>query len=179
MAKDENYISREKQEKIDTVKSLSDTVSSAKSIVFTDYSGLKHKQLEELRKQLKPVQGKYMITKNTLLIKSFGELGEQLKTALTSTTATLFANEDEVGPLKILTKFFKDAGIGKVKGGLLGTRILSEDEVKTLSSLPSKPELLGRLVGQLQAPISGLHYALSWNLNRLAWALNAVREKKQ
>jgi large subunit ribosomal protein L10 len=61
---------------------------------------------------------------------------------------------------------------------MLGDAMLSEKEVAKLATLPSKQILLGKLVGQLNAPIQGLHYALQWNLNKLVWALNSVKEKK-
>jgi len=78
-----------------------------------------------------------------------------------------------------MLKFFKAVGFGKVKGGLLGDSVLSDTDVTKLASLPSREILLGNLVRQLNAPIQGLHGALQWNMNKLVWALNAVKEKKQ
>ena len=83
-----------------------------------------------------------------------------------------------VESLKELLKFFKTAGFGKTKCGLLGTTALNDADVSKLATLPSKNVLLGRLVGQLNSPIQGLHYALSWNMNKLVWALDAVKNKK-
>jgi len=159
------------QKKIDTVTQLSEKVSRAKSIVLADYRGLKHKQLEELRRGLKKLNAQFVVTKNTLL-KRAGALQSE------GATGALFSFGDEVAPLKELLKFFKSAGAGKTKGGLLGTQVLSDAEVTRLSSLPSHEQLLGQLVGQLNAPIQSLHYALSWNINRLAWALNAIKNKR-
>ena len=167
------------QKKIDTVSALTEKVSRAKAIILADYRGLKHKQLEELRKLLKKVEGEFIITKNRLLRRSLGDKTQTLDSSLSDTTATLFAYNDEIAPLKELLKFFKAVGVGKPKAGLLGAQVLSDAEVTRLASLPTREVLLGRLVGQLNAPIQGLHYALSWNLNRLAWVLNAVKDKKQ
>lgn len=167
--------------KIDTVKTLTDKVSRAKSLFLADYRGLKHKQLEELRKLLKKLEAEFVVTKNTLLKRALSEAKgpvEALAASLKESTATLFAYADEVAPLKELIKFFKIAGAGKAKVGLLGVQVLSDAEVVRLASLPSREVLLGQLVGQLKAPISGLHYSLSWNINKLVWALNAVRGKK-
>lgn len=174
-----------KQRKIDTVTELTEKVGKAKSIVLADYRGLKHKQLEELRKALKKTDAEFTITKNTLLklalsdpASSTGE-SKGLLELLKESTAALFAYADEVAPLTVLLKFFKAAGFGKTKGGLLGTQVLSDEDVTTLASIPSRPALLGKLVGQLNAPVQGLHYALNWNINKLVWALNAVKNKKQ
>ena len=166
------------QKKIDTVAALSEKISRAKAIILADYRGLKHKQLEELRKILKKVEGEFLITKNRLLRRSLGDKAQALDTSLADVTATLFAYADEIAPIKELLKFFKAAGVGKPKAGLLGETALTEADVTRLAQLPSREVLLGKLVSQLNAPIQGLHYALSWNINRFVWALNAVKEKK-
>ena len=159
------------QKKIDTVSELTDKVAKAKSIVLADYRGLKHKQLEELRRNLKKLDAQFVVTKNTLLARAGMTKNE-------GATAALFAYADEVAPLKELLKFFKTAGAGITKGGLLGSTVLAEADVAKLATLPTRPQLLGRLVGQLNAPIQGLHYGLNWNLNKLVWGLNAVKGKK-
>jgi large subunit ribosomal protein L10 len=166
------------QKKIDTVTKLTEKANKAKSIVFADYVGLKHKQLEELRKKLAPVNGEFTVTKNTLMSRALGDRAESAKPILKSATGTLFSYADEVTPVKTLLAFFKSANIGKAKGGLLGTTVLSESDVVKLAALPNKEQLIGLLVRQLNAPIQGLHYALSWNINKLVWALSAVKGKK-
>ncbi len=70
-------------------------------------------------------------------------------------------------------------GLGKTNGGLLGLQVLTDSDVSKLASLPSRDMLLGKLVGQLNAPIQGLHYGLQWNLNKLVWALDAVKGTKK
>ncbi|MFZ5845635.1 MAG: 50S ribosomal protein L10 [Patescibacteria group bacterium] len=166
------------QKKIDTVKALTEKVGQAKALVLADYRGLKHKQLEELRRLLKKVEGELVVAKNRLLIRALGEKGKDLEASLKETTAALFAYTDEVAPLKEMMKYFKTAGSGKPKAGLLGRQVLSKEEVVKLASLPTREILLAQLVSQLNAPIQGLHYALSWNLRKLVYALNAVRAKK-
>ena len=168
------YTSHGTPKKIETVTALTDKVSRAKSMVIADYRGLKHKQLEELRKLLKKSNAELVIAKNRLFLRALGEKGDTLQELLKDTTATLFAYEDETAPLKELMKFFKVAGTGKAKGGLLGTTILSEADVVKLSTLPSREMLLGQLVRQLNAPIQGLHYALQWNINTFVWVLKEV-----
>ena len=164
--------------KIETVKEMTDKIARSKSIVFVDYVGLKHKQLEILRKKLKEVGSEFMVTKNKLLERAFGNQGDSVKSLLTHATGTLFSYEDEVMGLKELLKFFKTAAIGKTKAGLLGETILTEEDVTRLSKLPGKQILLGQLAGQLMAPVQGLHHALSWNLNTLVWTLSRIKDQK-
>ncbi len=173
------YESKGTSKKLETVTDLTDKVAKAKSIILADYSGLKHKQLEELRKLLKKTDAEFAVTKNTLLKRALGDKAPSVEGQLTTATAALFAYADEVAPLKELLKFFKTAGFGKTKGGLLGATVLAEADVAKLAALPSRQLLLGKLVGQLNAPIQGLHHALSWNINTFVWALNAIKNKKQ
>lgn len=166
------------QRKIDAVTELTAKVSKAKSIILADYSGLKHKQLEELRKTLKKTNAEFSVTKNRLFAKALGDKATSIESQLKESTAALFAYADEVAPLNVLLKFFKTAGFGKTKGGLLGDKVLTETDIATLATLPARPVLLAKLVGQLNAPIQGLHHALQWNMNKLVWALNGIKEKK-
>lgn len=161
------------QKKIDTVSLLTDRISRAKALIFVDYRGLKHKQIEELRKNLKKLSAEFTIAKNRLMKRALGKDIE-----LTDTTATLFSYEDEVAPLKELLKYIKAAGAGKTKGGILGQTLLSDTDVTRLAGLPTRQILLSQLASQLNAPVQGLHYALSWNLQKFVYALNAVKSKK-
>ena len=168
-----------KQKKIDQVKALTDKLTRAKALVFTDPQGFTHKQFEDLRKKLKTSQAELTVTKNTLLKRAAVEAKKSITgTLLQGFTATLFAYADEVSPLKDLVKFFKDINIGKIKGGILGTQALAVADVEKLAALPSRKMLLAKLVGQLQAPIYGLHNALAWNIRQFVYALNAVKSKK-
>lgn len=174
------------QKKIDTVAELTDKLSRAKAFVLADYRGLKHKQLEELHTLLKKVEGEFVVAKNRLFKRALrensgqalGDKAKELESHLHETTALLFSYADEVAPLKELLKFFKVAGFGKAKAGYFDGQIFEEAQVMRLSTIPSRQILLSQLVGQLNAPIQGLHYALSWNMTKLVYALNAVKDSK-
>lgn len=165
------------QKKIDTVAELTDKLAKAKAFVLADYRGLKHKQLEELRKLLKKTEGEFVVAKNRLFKRALGDKAKELESHLHETTALLFSYADEVSPLKELLKFFKVAGFGKAKAGVFGGQLFGEADVARLSTIPTRQTLLGQLAGQLNAPIQGLHRALSWNMMKFVWALHAVNEK--
>jgi len=175
---DKKPTSKGTPKKESTVTELTDKVARAKSIVLAEYQGIKHKQLEELRRNLKKTNAEFVVAKNRLLKRALGDKVQAIESLLEQPNAFLFAYADEVAPLKEMLKFFKAVGFGKTKGGLLGNTALTEAEVTRLAGLPSRELLLGGLVRQLNAPIQGLHYALQWNMNKLVWALEAVKEKK-
>lgn len=166
------------QKKIDTVSELTEKASRAKAMFLVDYRGLKHKQTEELRKLLKKTEAEFTIAKNRLLFKSIGDNAEAMKEALNDTTAALFAFADEVAPLKEIVKFFKANGVGKLKAGMLGNQVLTEADMGRLATLPSRNVLLAQLAGQLNAPIQGLHRAMSWNIQKLVYAFVQIQSSK-
>lgn len=161
-----------RQQKEETVTKLAEKLSRAKAIVFTDYQGLNMKALSDLRNKLRDQNAEFSITKNTLLKRAKPEV------ELEGPTATLFAYDDEISPIKILVKALKDASIGKVKSGFLGTDVLDAAKITQLSTLPSKDELRGKVVGVLVAPLTGIVSVLQGNLRNLVYALSEIQKKK-
>ena len=159
-------------QKEEIVVNLKEKLANAKSIVFADYRGLTTKQLSDLRENLSEVGGELNITKNTLLKIALPE------SSFEGPTATLFAYDDEISPIKLLVKALKDAGIGKIKAGFLGTEVLDEERINQLASLPSKDELRGKTVGILVAPLQGIVSVLQGNLRNLVYALDQIRISK-
>lgn len=171
-----------KQRKIDAVAVLDNKFNKAKAVFMTDYRGLTHQQLETLRKGLKKTKAEFVVAKNTLLkiaMKNWnkdivGKFDEVLK----NPTAALFAYGDEISPIKETAAFIKTNQLPKIKLGVFGGNVATEEDFKKLSALPTREVLLAMLVHRMNSPISGLHYALSWNLLKLVTVLNNVKEKK-
>lgn len=151
------------------VKDLSEKFSRAAAVVFADYKGLTMFQLSQLRHKLDEVQAEFTVTKNTLLKKANPEV------EMTGPTATLFAFDDQISPIKLLVKALKDAGIGKVKSGFLGQDLLDEAKILQLAALPGRDELRVKTVGILAAPLQGIVSVLSGNLRNLVYALNQIQ----
>lgn len=166
-------------QKIETVVKLQEKLGRAKAVVLADYKGLSMKQLSELRGKLSEHNAEFTITKNALLKLSlpttspFGD--PQLSTNLDGPTATLFAYDDQITPIKILVKTLKDTNIGKIKLGFLGTDALDETRIQYLASLPTKDELRSQTVGVLVAPLQGMVLVLNRNLAKLVYALDQIR----
>lgn len=153
-------------------------VGKAQAMFFVEYQGLTHKQLEEARKELKDNNSEVAVTKNTLINIALQERNVDAKDRLTGAFATLFSYEDPVKTAKILQTFFKKYQLPKIKFGVYNGTILDEAEILKLASLPSKDVLIGKFVGLLKSPITGLVYNLKWNISKLVFTLKAIEDKK-
>lgn len=163
-----------RQQREETVIKIADRLSQAKTVVFTDYKGLTMPQLSDLRAKLDEVDSEFTVTKNTLTERA---LSQKLpKEVLEGPTATLLAYGDEITPIKILVKALKEAGMGKVKAGFLGTEFLDESKIIQLSTLPNKDELRAKTVGVLVAPLQEMVGVLQGNLRNLVYALSEIQK---
>lgn len=172
-------ITANKQKKIETVAELSEKVSKSKALVFTNYQGLTHLQIEGFKKGLKKLDAEYAITKNRLMKRALEENKHSVADdALDQPTATLFLYGDPIAPLKALAKMIKDVQKPGIKFGIMEGQTIDEKQVIKLSTLPPKEVLLAQLMGMMNSPLTGLHRALSWNIQKFAMTLKAIEEKK-
>lgn len=173
-------ISTNKQKKIELVNELTEKVEKSKAIIFTNYQGLTHLQLERIKRAAKKLEAEYVTTKNTLVKRALGDKidPETDKDKFTDPTATLFIYNDIVAPLKELMKIIKELTLPKIKFGIFEGKQITEKDIEKIATLPPLPVLQAQLLGQMKAPISGLHRALNWNLQSLVMTLNAIKEKK-
>jgi large subunit ribosomal protein L10 len=92
--------------------------------------------------------------------------------------AVAFAKEDPLAPAKILTAYFDEVEKPQIKYGLVESKVVDEKGIAELAKLPSREELLAKVVGGLKSPLSGLVMALSGLPRKLVYALEAVKQKK-
>lgn len=169
-----------KVQKIELVKELTEKIKAAKSAIFVDFKGLKVKDSTELKKSLRTENVEFIVVRKTLLdiaLKNAGIEGVSIK-KMEGQVAISLSNSDEVAAAKIVDVFAKTNENIKFLGGVLGTQIMSAAEVKALAKIPSKQQLLGQLVGTLNAPVLGFVNVLAGNLRGLVQVLNAVKEQK-
>lgn len=155
------------ESKKEVVATLVEKLKGATAGVVVDYKGINVADDTKLRRDLREAGVDYKVVKNTLLRFAAKEAGlEDICPVLEGTTA-LAVSDDAVAPAKILGKFAK-ASDGKfsIKSGFMDGKVISIDEVKVLSELPGREELLCMLLS-----------ALNGNIRGLAVALNAVAEK--
>jgi large subunit ribosomal protein L10 len=172
---------KSKIQKGEIMRNLTERIKKSKSIVFAGFNALGVKDNEALRLQLRAENGEYYVAKKTLLERALKEQGiENLDTkSLEGKLAVIFSYEDEVSPAKVVDAFRKDKE-DKIffLGGILEGKLLSKTEVEALAKLPSKHELHAKLVGTLNAPISGFVNVLAGNIRNLVNVLKAIEEKK-
>ena len=149
-------------------------LQKSQALIVSEYRGLTVKQIQDLRRELRSSDSEMVVTKNTLILRALNQVGMPTPEHLfTGPTAVTFCYKDVAAPAKALTKYARDTKILVVKGGLLGKTAFDEAGVQSLSDLPGREQLLGQVVGVLQAPVSGLANVLAGTLRGLVTVLNA------
>ncbi|HEX8974692.1 MAG TPA: 50S ribosomal protein L10 [Patescibacteria group bacterium] len=169
-----------KEQKRELVKELTEKIKESKSAVFVDYKGLKVKDTMDLKRKLRAAGVEYVVVRKTLIdiaLKNAGIEGADIA-SMEGQVAISLSMQDEVAAAKIIDTFAKTNENVKMLGGVLESKLLSGEEVKALAKVPSKEELLAKLVGTLNAPVSGFVNVLAGNLRGLVQVLNAISEAK-
>lgn len=166
-------------------QALSTQLQNSTGVVFVDYKGLTHNQLEELRNAINEAGGDLHITKNTLLkiavtdTENTTKASEEANQHLTGPTATLFLRDEIVAPIKVLAEFIEQYELPVVKGGILEEVYIDESKVTQLSKLPSYEELIAQVMARLNAPATNLALVLKATSRNLVYALQAIKEQKE
>jgi large subunit ribosomal protein L10 len=164
--------------KRETVAELREALSSSRTLIVSEYRGLTVKELAEIRRALRKQDVSYRIVKNRLMrIAAQDTVGEALSPLLVGPTAIAFGNEESATAKAVLdaTRAYK---IVTVTGGVLGTRAIDANGVRTLASLPSREVLLGTLAGAVQSPVATLAGLLAANIRNLGSGLAQLRDQK-
>ena len=162
------------------VQEIKSKLQNSNAAVLTDYRGLNVAEVTELRRQLREAGVEYKVLKNTLTKIAAQEVGyEGLFEYLEGPTAIAFSTEDPVAPAKILANFAKEHKNLAIKAGLLEGSVVSVDQVKALADLPGREELIAKVLGGLQGPITGLVNVLQGPIRNLTYVLNAIKEEKE
>jgi large subunit ribosomal protein L10 len=163
------------------VEELTENFSQAKAVVFSNPQKLKVNQMQNLRKDLRSENIHCKVAKKKLFALALEKAG--LKDVDLSShkcsIATVFGNDDEISPAKIVHKFSKENKGLQILGGILNGKFLDDKGIIGLALLPSKDELLAKFVGSINSPVSGFVSVLNGNLRGLVCALNAIKDGKK
>ncbi len=143
-----------KQPIVNEIKSM---VEGATTVVLVDYRGLNVDQDTRLRKSLREAGCEYKVYKNTLMKRAFeGTDCAQLDELLDGPSAIAISKDDATAPIRILNNMAKEAPVLEFKGAVVEGNFYDADGVKALASIPSREELISKLLGSLQSPITNL-----------------------
>ena len=137
------------------VDEIAGNLKDAAGVVLCEYRGITVEQDTRLRKQLREAGVKYKVYKNTLVKRAIeGSAYESLSQDLTGPTAMAISETDATAPARILSNFAKEAEALVLKSGVVEGNYYGTDEIKQLASIPSREELLSKLLGSIQSPIT-------------------------
>ena len=164
---------------ISNVKELTDKLSRAKSIYFTDFLGLNVSDVTTLRKKFFDSNVEYLVVKNTLLKIASDQneisLGDEL---FSGSTAVAISYVEPVTAAKVLKDFLKDHDLPSIKGVLFEGSYLPASEFEKIANLPSKEESLTKIVVMLKSPVQNIVNLLNSPMVKLVNVLNGLKETK-
>ncbi|MBA12728.1 MAG: 50S ribosomal protein L10 [Chloroflexi bacterium] len=166
--------------KINAVEELKQIMKDCSIAIATDYSGTNVSDINMFRTALRNEGIKYKIVKNTLLKIAADDAGKpEMKELIDGPTGIAFGYGDEQLLAKTLFDFIKKNNIEIVlKTGVIGSDVLTSEDIISLATLPSKEELVAKLIGQLQGQISSLVFVINAPLVNVARVLESIKNAK-
>jgi large subunit ribosomal protein L10 len=169
-----------KEEKTRTVSELQAKFEKAKGVVFTDYRGLDVEEMTALRNSLRSSAIEYKVVKNTLAKRAAeGTSVDPAKDIFTGPIGVAVGYDDPALLVKKVLEYSKSNEKLEVKGGIVEGGICTPDQLKAISKLPSREVLLSMLAGAMQSPLSKLAGLMNSTLTQFAYALEALKQKKE
>jgi large subunit ribosomal protein L10 len=168
-----------KMSKADAVEAMRGIIAEQKGSVLAEYRGLTVAEITALRKKLREVDSEFKVVKNTLIRRAARESDfSRLEEHFVGPTAIGFTMSDPVALAKAIREFAVANKKIKLKAGYLEGKVLTPEEITSLSEVPPREVLLSRLVGGLASPLTRLAQALSGPTRKLAYAMQSIHEKK-
>lgn len=165
------------------VKDLKQRLQSAKAIVLVDYKGINIEEVNQLRSRFRTEQVDYLVQKNTLVKIALNDIGiTDLDEYLVGPTALAICKSDEIAPARVMVKFVKEVMAEKefprFKAGFVSGTLLNAKQMQDLACLPSREELLARVMGSAQAPLTRFVGVTQGIIRKFVYALDAVAKTK-
>jgi large subunit ribosomal protein L10 len=164
--------------KVELVNRIREDLSAADAVWVVDYRGLTVKQAEGLRARVREQGAALKVYKNSFTQRALADLElPSLGEVLEGPSAFVFVSGDPVASAKTLKTFAKENENLKVKGGLLNKEVVTADQIKAIADLPSREELIARLIGSIRSPLTGIVQVLNGPASKLVRTLDAIAEK--
>src|SRR4051794_7846783 len=167
-----------REQKAAAIAEIAQNIQESGAVFAVDYRGISVPQAAELRAQLRDVDARFQVVKNTLTERAADEAGATaLKELLVGPTALTFVRGDAAAAAKALRDYGRRADLLPFKGGLMDGNPLTADDIGAIARLPSREVLYAQLVGVVAHPIAGLARTLNALIGGLAVALGQIQEK--
>lgn len=168
-----------REEKAQAISEFNESIGQATNAFIIDFKGITVPQVTELRKQVRESGSEYVVVKNTLALIAVKDSPlKMLESKFTGMTAVAFNRTDAVALAKALTKFAKDVPTVQFKGAMLDGQIVPATEIQNIANLPTRLELVSKLLFVLQSPIRGLAIVLNANIRNIAVVLDQIAKQK-
>jgi large subunit ribosomal protein L10 len=155
-------------------------LANAPHAFLLGYQGITVPQVTELRNRVRQSGGEYVVVKNTVALRAIDSKAlAELKEHFVGPTAVVFSSTDPVSLAKALTDFAKDVPAIQFKGGLVEGRAVPASQIKDIAALPSREELIAKLLFLLQSPITRFARVLAAVPQSFVSVLDQVRKKKE
>ncbi len=162
------------------VKEITSRLNSAETLIVTHYKGLSAQDINDLRKELKKIAGEYLVVKDSMAKKALKDGANNRITEFIEGEVGIAVHKSDPSIVsKMLVKFSKDHEPLKICGGFANGELLSNQDIIAIAALPAREVLLAKLANVLNSPIQGLAVSLNGVICKLAYALNAIKEKKE
>jgi large subunit ribosomal protein L10 len=169
-----------RDEKALAISEFEEGIGKATNAFLIEFKGITVPQVTELRKQVRETGSDYVVVKNTLAMIAVKDSPlVALREKFTGPTAVAYNTTDAVALAKALTKFAKDVPAVQFKGAMLNGQIVPAAEIQTIANLPSREELVSKLLFMLQSPIRGLVTVLNANIRNIAVVINQIAKQKE
>ena len=166
-------------EKAQLISEFADGIGQATNAFIIEFKGITVPQVTELRRQVRETNSKYVVVKNTLALIAVKDSPlTSLQGMFSGPTAVAYNRTDAVGLAKALTRFAKDVPSVSFKGAMLNGQIVPASEIQNIANLPSREELLSKLLFVMQSPIRGLAIVLQANIRNLAVVIDQIAKQK-
>ena len=171
---------KSKGKKEEELNQLKKDLAEAKNLIVAQFKGITVAQDTELRQKIRATHSKYRVVKNTLArIAAKGTPAEKLEGSLEGSTAIAYNEVDPVALAKVLTAYAKANPVFVFKAGMVEGRVVNMADLSAIASLPSKEELIAKLLFLLQAPAQRIAVATNGVARNLAVALGQAVEQKK
>ena len=164
---------------INQVEQLTDKLSKAKAVYFTEYHGLNVEDITKLRREFSKVDVEFKVAKNTLIkLAADNNKLKGLDPYLSGSTAIAISYEDPTGPARVLKAFKKEHELPDIKGIIFEGEVLDGKEFKRIADLPTKDQLLAMLESSLSSPITQVALTLKSSMTDLGNMLSNLKDQK-